>query len=57
MFSFGTTFDAGTINVTMGWDTANNQSNRPFTVLNPNSSDDSRNPQMASVYFFYEVNE
>ena len=54
---FGTTFNAGTINVTMGWDTANNQSNRPFTVLNPNASDDARNPQMASVYFFYEVNE
>ena len=54
---FGTTFNAGTITVTMGWDTANNQSNRPFTVLNPNASDDGRNPQMASVYFFYEVNE
>ena len=41
----------------MGWDTANNQSNRPFAVLNPNATDDNRNPQMASVYFFYEVNE
>ena len=54
---FGTTFNAGTITVTMGWDTANGGSNRPFAVLNPNATDDGRNPQNASVYFFYEVNE
>ena len=54
---FGTTFNTGTITVTLGWDTYNNGSNRPFVVMNPNNSDDNRNPQNATHFFIYEVNE
>ena len=54
---YGTTFNSGTITMSIGWDTANNGSNRPFVVMNPNASDDSRNPQNATHYFIYEVNE
>tara|TARA_A100001391_G_scaffold120584_1_gene82106 strand:+ start:40 stop:501 length:462 start_codon:yes stop_codon:yes gene_type:complete len=54
---FGTTFNSGTINMYVGWDTYNNGVNRPFVVMNPNNSDDGRNPQNATHYFIYEVNE
>lgn len=54
---FSSSFNAGTITLSSGWDTANNGGNRPFAVLNPNSSDDARNHQNASVYHIFEVNE
>ncbi len=54
---FSTTFNAGTITMSIGWDTYDNGSNRPFVVMNPNNSDDGRNPQNATHYFIYEVNE
>ena len=54
---YGTTFNAGTITMSIGWDTADNESNRPFVVMNPNNSDDGRNPQNATHFFIYEVNE
>ncbi len=54
---FGSNFNAGTITLSMGWDTANNDSNRPFAVLNPNSSDDPRNNQHSTIYQIFEVNE
>ena len=54
---YGTTFNSGTVTMSMGWKTASGSSNRPMAVINPNASDTSRNPQNASVYFIYEVNE
>ena len=54
---FGTTFNAWYNHWTMGWDTANNQSNRPFVVLNPNASDDRPKSSDGFCIFFYEVNE
>lgn len=46
---------AGSHTVGFGWNTINVESNRPFAILNPNSSDDSRNQQMASSIILYEV--
>ena len=54
---FGSNFNAGTITLSMGWDSADNSFNRPFEVLNPNSSDDSRNNQHSTIYQIFEVNE
>jgi hypothetical protein len=54
---FGSNFNAGTITLSMGWDVADNTSNRPFAVLNPNSSDDPRNNQHSTIYQIFEVNE
>ena len=49
---------AGSQTVNIGWDTANNQaSQRPFQILNPNSSDDSRLHQTVSTVIVYEVIE
>lgn len=47
---------AGSHTIAFGWNTINNEvSNKPFSILNPNSSDDNRNQQMASSIFLYEV--
>jgi hypothetical protein len=47
---------AGSHTVAFGWNTADGSTNnRPFSILNPNSSDDVRNNQMVSRIVVYEV--
>jgi len=46
---------AGSHTVGFGWNTFNGGADRPFGIFNPNSSDDSRNQQMASSIILYEV--
>jgi hypothetical protein len=47
---------AGSHTMSFGWNTADGgTNNRPFSILNPNSSDDPRNNQMVSRIVVYEV--
>lgn len=51
-----TGFAAGARTVGFGWNTADGSSNdRPFAILNPNSSDDVRNQQMISSMLVQEI--
>ena len=38
-----------------GWDTANDTSTKPFSTLNPNSSEEARSQQKVSTILVYEV--
>lgn len=54
--SYWTGIAKGTHNIGVGWNTVNNSSNeRPFTTLNPNTSEDGRNQQFISTILVYEV--
>lgn len=45
----------GTHTIGFGWKTADSTSDKPFNYINPNSSTESRNQQMVSSIFVYEV--
>lgn len=40
---------------TYGWETRDGTSNTPFSIVNPNSTDDARNQQTGTVFIIYEV--
>ena len=53
--SKATGIGSGSNTVTIGWNTADSASSKPFQVLNPNSTDDTRNHQHVSTAIVYEV--
>lgn len=46
----------GTKTIGFGWATQNGEGNYPFSVMNPNNSDDGRNRQQGSTWLITEVN-
>lgn len=40
---------------TYGWEARDSTSNVPFSIVNPNSTDDARNQQTGTVFIIYEV--
>ena len=53
--SKATGIGSGNNTVTIGWNTANSSNSKPFQVLNPNGTDDSRSHQHVSTAIVYEV--
>ena len=54
--SYWTGVTAGAHTIGFGWKTADaGASNRPFNILNPNSTEESRNQQMVSTIILYEI--
>ena len=53
--SKATGISSGNNTVTIGWNTADSASSKPFQVLNPNSTDDTRNHQHVSTATVYEI--
>jgi len=46
---------SGNRTIGIGWSTADGNSNLPFTVIHPNTSDDARNRQQGSSWHIWEV--